>query len=168
MMEYPLALYAVKRWYDNFHDREKSMPLHQVRRLFQNTRNVFENWVRIWNIDDYFGQYPSGRMPSLIYSASSLGLDSIIAELLCRKSRKNSFPELSPSGVSELISAQGGKYGTALQAASAEGHEVTVRLLLDKGCRRPGPVWILRHCSPGGVGRRPRSDRQAAKITRRG
>jgi ankyrin repeat protein len=31
------------------------------------------------------------------------------------------------------INAQGGEYGNALQAASAEGHKTVVRLLLEKG-----------------------------------
>jgi ankyrin repeat protein len=31
------------------------------------------------------------------------------------------------------VHAEGGEYGTALQAASAEGHEAVVRLLQDKG-----------------------------------
>jgi ankyrin repeat protein len=37
-------------------------------------------------------------------------------------------------------SAQGGYYGNALQAASSEGRQEIVALLLEKGgrCRRPG------------------------------
>ncbi|KAF2268003.1 ankyrin, partial [Lojkania enalia] len=31
------------------------------------------------------------------------------------------------------VNAQGGRYGNALQAASSEGHEQIVRLLVDKG-----------------------------------
>ncbi|OCK87550.1 uncharacterized protein K441DRAFT_466880, partial [Cenococcum geophilum 1.58] len=31
------------------------------------------------------------------------------------------------------VNAQGGYYGNALQAASAQGHEQVVKLLLDKG-----------------------------------
>jgi ankyrin repeat protein len=31
------------------------------------------------------------------------------------------------------VNAQGGKYGNALQAASSGGHEAIVKLLLDKG-----------------------------------
>ena len=132
--EYPLALYAAKTWHEHLRDGDKSIYLvqHQTLQLFQNTTD-FENWVSIWNIDDYSGKKPAGKIPSSIYYASRLGLDLVLSKLFSGSVASSSSSGLSLAEVSTDINAQGGWYGNALQAASAQGHEAIVRQLLDKG-----------------------------------
>ncbi|KAL8718670.1 MAG: hypothetical protein Q9225_004223 [Loekoesia sp. 1 TL-2023] len=132
--EYPLALYAAQNWWRHYHDGDQNLYRveHQTIRLFRSTGGEFEKWVQIWNIDgshdrDY--QKRRGKVPTPIYYASLLGLDSIVFELLHEKPSTGLF-----SGrVSDLVNEQDGYCGNALQAASAGGHEKTVLLLLEKG-----------------------------------
>ncbi|KAI0454305.1 hypothetical protein F5B21DRAFT_504410 [Xylaria acuta] len=129
--EYPLALYAAKRWYDHYRDGDQN--LHHVRdqasRLFRGTSGEFENWVQIWDVDRRDGQKAPGQVPSPIYYSSLLGLDSVVSELLTQVPPTGLFHEQ----ISKLVNAQGGTCGYALQAASLGGHEKIVQLLLEKG-----------------------------------
>jgi ankyrin repeat domain-containing protein 50 len=133
--EYPLALYAAKTWHKHFRDGDQNThhAEHQALRLFRSSRGEFENWVKIWNVEWYDGSKPSGKVPSPVYYVSLLGLDLVLSKLLCENPSGSSFLALSPLGISDLDNAQGGRYGNALQAASYEGHEKVVELLLDKG-----------------------------------
>jgi len=156
-MGYAFALYAAKSWHEHFRDGDKNMPHveHQAIRLFRNTGSEFENWVRIWDVDrDYYGWEHSGEIASPLYYASLLGLDSVVAELLCEKPSGDSFPALNPSEASQLVNVQGGRYGDALQAASAGGHEAVVEQLLEKGAdvnAQGGRYWnALQAASVGG------------------
>jgi hypothetical protein len=63
---------------------------------------------------------------SLVYYASLLGLDGVLHELL------NNYPGHA-NGTEDLINAEGGAYGNALIAASAEGHVKVVQMLIDAG-----------------------------------
>jgi len=121
--EYPLALYAARTWHEHLFDGYKTDNFAecQIMCLFQNTK-AFESWVTIWNIDDGDGKKPIGEIPSPIYYTSLIGLDSVLTKLL--HSRVGNISD---------VNAQGGYYGNALQAASAEGHEAVARLLLEKG-----------------------------------
>ncbi len=129
--EYPFALYAAKHWNEHYDtgDQTSYRVEHQMIRLFRSTGGEFENWVRIWNHDPPNGHEPRGEMPSRLYYASLLGLDLAVSETLCEAS----FTGLSLARASDLVNAQGGHYGNALQAASAKGHKKIVQLLLDKG-----------------------------------
>ncbi|KFY05580.1 hypothetical protein V492_08436 [Pseudogymnoascus sp. VKM F-4246] len=133
--EYPLELYAAKTWYEHFRNGDKSTHYaeHQALRLFRDSGGKFENWVMIWNPDDYFGKKPDGKVPSPVYYASLLGLSWVLSQLLCENQSPSSLLPLRLQEISDLVNAEGGRFGHALQAASAAGHEQTVRLLLDKG-----------------------------------
>jgi len=134
MEKYPLALYAAKTWHEHFRDGGKNTHArHQALRLFRSSRGEFENWVTIWNVDAYDGRKPSGKVPSPVYYASLLGLDLVLSKLLCEKPSGSAFSALSLPEISDLVNAQGGYYGNALQAASRNGHEKVVEQLLDKG-----------------------------------
>ena len=131
---YPPAPYAAQNWHKHYRDGDRN--LHQVEhkalRLFQRTGSALETWVSIWNVDHYIGRKP-GKVPSPVYYASLLGLDSVLSELLREKPAGGAFPGLDSSEICTDVNAQGGHYGNALQAASWGGHEAVVRLLLDKG-----------------------------------
>ncbi|KAH6884132.1 hypothetical protein B0T10DRAFT_518181, partial [Thelonectria olida] len=145
---FALTRYAARYWPDHFRDGVEDPPTDvQVLQLFK--CKVFENWVTIWNFDHYAGEAPRGKIPAPLYYASLLGLDSIVPRLL----DDTALASLSPTGDgcygSRLrrasfdihlllekdadVNAEGGEYGSALQAASAEGHDKTVQLLLEKG-----------------------------------
>ena len=128
--EYPLAMYATKTWYIHLlsGDQSDDRVQRQALRLFQNAAE-FDNWVKIYDVD-----YPlngARKKASPVYYASLLGLDLILSKIL-DESVASSY---SPCGqeVSSIIEAQGGFYGNALSAAVGEGHESTLRLLIEKG-----------------------------------
>jgi len=133
--KYPLVLYAAKTWYEHYCDGDKSAHFaeHQVLRLFRSSGAEFVNWVTIWNVDDYDGQRPSGKVPSPVYYASLLGLHSVLRQLLYESPSASSLSTLSQQEISDLVNGQGGLHGNALQAASCKGHKHIVELLLEKG-----------------------------------
>ena len=158
MEKYPLTAYAARSWYEHYHDSDKNTYQieHQALRLFRSSTGAFENWVRTGHIDDYRGEFISGKVASPTYYAALLGLDFIIYNL-CRKPSGGPLSGLRSTELSDLVStqegyyrptpqaalvtldettdvnAQGGRYGTALAAASGEGHEKIVELLLGIG-----------------------------------
>ncbi|KIW21484.1 hypothetical protein PV08_02064 [Exophiala spinifera] len=129
--EYPLALYAASTWPEHFRDGDVSNhnAEHQVLQLFRSPRGEFERWVKIRG---GYGSY-GDKFPLPIYYASLLGLDFVLSKLLCESPSTSSFSALSLQKVSCLVNEPGGVYGNALQAASVNGHEKVVELLLRKG-----------------------------------
>jgi hypothetical protein len=95
--EYPLASYAAVTWHEHFRDGGKSTHYaeRQALRLFRNSRREFENWVTIWNVDDHYGRKPYEKVPSSVYYASLLGLDSVLFQLLCKNPLASSFSVLN-------------------------------------------------------------------------
>jgi ankyrin repeat domain-containing protein 50 len=118
--EYPLAHYAAQSWYKHVYDGEDSHHLlrRQTFQLFQNLQGELENCIRIQNIDQSNDrEYNQIALP--IYYASLLGLEFLLEPLLEAQCAD--------------VNTQGGRYGNALQAASAKGHIQTVKLLLARG-----------------------------------
>ncbi len=143
LKEYPLAHFAAKFWYYHYiNARNPGSKLDDfILKLFQQ-KESFASWVELHDMDRPWRSYPyasyaSDDTAAPVYYASLLGLDQPLAQLICNwKSESISSPALSPTSITEvskLVNAQGGFYGNALQAASREGHEKTVELLLDKG-----------------------------------
>jgi ankyrin repeat protein len=144
---YPFALYAANTWHEHFRDAGEGTHCaqHQALRLFQNSRGEFENWISIRNVESYDGHKNTGEFPSPVYCASLLGLSLILTHLLGGETTPSAFSLPSLSSLTrlfslpgfqetpDLVNAQGGDYGNALQAASAGGHEQIVKLLLKKG-----------------------------------
>lgn len=85
--------------------------------------------MQIWDADNFDSRKPPEKVPSPIYYISLLGLDSVVSELFYEKPSAG----LSSRRVFDLVNAQGGCHGNALQAASVRGHERTVQLLLEIG-----------------------------------
>ncbi|KAL4736686.1 hypothetical protein BDV11DRAFT_211045 [Aspergillus similis] len=65
------------------------------------------------------------HIPSPVYYTALLGLEWVLNALIASSE--------SPARVVDILNAQGGRYSSALQAASAEGHEKIVQILLDQG-----------------------------------
>ncbi|KPA38318.1 hypothetical protein FLAG1_08853 [Fusarium langsethiae] len=136
-----LIHYAARYWPGHFLDGiEDPLADVQVLRLFKSKEGSFENWVTIWNVDDYSGEAPDEEIPAPLYYASLFGLDSIVSRLL----DDFYFAASSSIGGNETttqllqkkgadVNAQGGEYGNALQAASIRGHDKVVQQLLEKG-----------------------------------
>ena len=119
-----LARYTAKFW--SSHLQKTGDKIAQVNQLAMSLMAIEEpgylNWIQLHDPDDQFEGMNLERslhsFPMPLYYAALLGL-SMIASMLLDKGAN--------------VNAQGGKYGNALQAASAEGHEQMVKILLDKG-----------------------------------
>src|SRR5439155_994518 len=79
----------------------------------------------------------SQGIPSPLYYASLLGLYHSVLDLIrnpCEVSLKLTDSQRPTANmVKHVVNMQGGKLGTALQAASYGGHEKTIELLFSKG-----------------------------------
>ncbi|PSN64889.1 HET-domain-containing protein [Corynespora cassiicola Philippines] len=93
-------------------------------------------WIRLhdpdcaWEGPRFEKSLDSVPMP--LYYAAMLGF-SITTGLLLDKGAE--------------VNAQGGLYGNALQAASAEGYEQVIKTLLNAGAEVNAQGWILRQCT---------------------
>jgi ankyrin repeat protein len=120
--QYPFQHYAARWWHE--HDQEGNQSGGHVQRqvlgLFMSAEGAFENWVNTWNVDGGFRLKQRNVVPSPVYYASLLGLYEIVLHLLVEP-------------ISNHANIQGAWYGNPLQAASYQGHERVVQLLLEKG-----------------------------------
>ncbi|KAK7229785.1 hypothetical protein V2G26_001955 [Clonostachys chloroleuca] len=73
------------------------------------------------------------ELVSPVFYASYFGLTSLLSRLLEERRSICSVYRKTLPDIDTYINAKNGRDGTALQAASAEGHEEIVRLLLDHG-----------------------------------
>lgn len=132
--EFPLAHFAAEYWYHHYvNSREGRLKVEELlQRLFQYDTNCFVTWIRIYGLDrqgtlrpnsDY--QRPIDDIGSPFYYASLLGLESTLSNMIAAGARDASFLE--------MVNAQSGEYGNALQAASSGGHWKVVQMLLDQG-----------------------------------
>jgi ankyrin repeat domain-containing protein 50 len=130
LREFPLARFAAEYWYHHYRNStgNKIQTQELVLRIFEQEKCYFHTWVRIYDIDKPWKSrdftYPSNAIPSPVYYASMLGLELVLDKL----TGKEDF-----NLAKRLVNAQGGQYGTALQAASSQGHESIVQKLLDNG-----------------------------------
>jgi ankyrin repeat protein len=98
--------------------------------MFQHGQSSFYASVKLhdperpWDTKVDFARDPSS-IASPVYYASLLGLDGVLRGLIdiCQDNRERK----------DLVNAQGGAYGNALQAASFKGHDKIVRMLIDAG-----------------------------------
>lgn len=129
LAEYPFAFYAAEAWDEHFRDggRETQFAQDLALRLFRNSGQELEKWLMISDIQEFT------KLASPVYYASLLGLNPVLSQLLCENLSADSFSVPKQQTISDLVNAQGGFYGNALQAASARGHKQTVKLLCDKG-----------------------------------
>ncbi|KAL4793151.1 hypothetical protein BDV19DRAFT_231391 [Aspergillus venezuelensis] len=127
LIKFPLAHFAAMHWFDYFREspETKSTAEDLIHRLFLE-RKSFETWVQLHDLDEpwYYPQF--GRfIPSSVYYTALLGLDRVLNSLIASCGDR--------IRIRDMINAQGGRYGNALQAASFRGHEKMVQILLDQG-----------------------------------
>lgn len=117
-----LARYSAEHWINHARSYPAMETQELIMELFSIQNGAYINWIRIYNFDELrlFGmtQHAEAAPPPLYY-ASLVGLSETVRCLL--------------QDVGVGIDARGGGAGTALQAASAEGHKSIVELLIDKG-----------------------------------
>jgi hypothetical protein len=115
---FPLSEYSAQSWY--YHATLQCDGEVNREVAFLQSDAARKNWLRIHDPEDNWrGPFQTSvkDTTSAVYYASLLGLRAIVKALLDNDADVN---------------AEGGEYGSALQAASEGGHTEVVRLLLDK------------------------------------
>ncbi|CAH0004446.1 unnamed protein product [Clonostachys byssicola] len=125
--QHPLRTYATTVWHQHYRDADSNLYQveQQVWEFFRLTGSVFKTWAR-----DYLRK---GRLVSPVFYASYLGLTSLLSRLLEERRAICSVYRKTLPDIDIYINAQNGQHGTALQAASKQGHEAAVRILLREG-----------------------------------
>lgn len=130
IQQFPLSCFAAKYWHHHYRAAAASGSELDalVLSLFQ-SRQSLAAWVKLYNVDrDWYSEIDFGRQPEKIatpiYYTSLLGSEKISSNLIS---------ELPAATVVEQVNLQGGLFGNALQAASLEGHQNIVQMLLAKG-----------------------------------
>ncbi|KAJ5725195.1 NACHT nucleoside triphosphatase [Penicillium malachiteum] len=126
LTEFPFASFAASYWFHHYKNSEEEEAIGNLAsKLFKDKTKAFVSWVRLHNMDvgKIRGSYgPAVDIATPVYYAALLGLDFVLNSIL-------------PAGseLSETVNIQGGYWGYALQAASFNGHEKAVQILLDRG-----------------------------------
>ena len=133
LKEFPLAHFAALFWHHHYRNATSATSRlnRLILRIFQQHQGSFYTWVKLHNPDRPWVtrvdlSLDSSDIASPVYYASLLGLDIVLYELI------SICQELTSEG-RDLINARGGYCGNALQAASEEGHEKVVQILIDAG-----------------------------------
>jgi hypothetical protein len=129
IQNFPFARYSARFWTEHVQATLlKTESLDRlIMKLFSIAKGAYLNWVRLYDLDnrqrvpDFERTLATVAPP--VYYASRIGLTGIVEQLLVKGADVN---------------AQGGYYGNALQAASAEGYEKVVEQLLTKGANING------------------------------
>ena len=137
LKDHPLAQYAAKFWYGHY---KKTASLARevnefILKLFR-CQNSFVTWIRLDDPDGHSDlvfrdelrsriSRSLDRIPNPIYYASLLGLNQTLRALISVSQDE--------SEMSKQINANGGDLGNALQAASYNGHDHVIHILLDNG-----------------------------------
>ncbi|EXA53641.1 hypothetical protein FOVG_01379 [Fusarium oxysporum f. sp. pisi HDV247] len=116
--DFPMARYAAESWMDYAVSAETSEDIVRTTVSFLRDETMFQRWCQLYQPDYASVDDPGPPRASRLYYACFCGL-------------ARSAKDLMAEGAD--IDVQGGRYGTALQAASSEGHPEIVQLLLDKG-----------------------------------
>ena len=129
---FPLAQFAAMYWHRHYREAGDHAPELNtlVVKLFQD-QHSFATWVKLHDMDKPWENRvnfsrPLSTIATPVYYASLLGLDQTLLDL-------NDIGQAE--GVSIDVNAQGGYYGNALQAASEEGHDKVVQMLLEKDAK---------------------------------
>ena len=126
--DYPFIYYAAHFWHYHYKNVTKTVPQldRRILELFRQPEDTFDTLMRLQNPERMNYPERSYLMASPIYHASFLGLDGVLGELI-------GHCQTHASEAKDLINAHEGAHGHALIAASYEGHEKVVQMLLDAG-----------------------------------
>jgi ankyrin repeat protein len=122
--EFPLLLYAVTSWVAHVKQSDaSSVPQEDLLEYFTGPSNtLMERWVHIYRILDKFSKDWLPEDTSLIHILSRFGVSRALGGILGRADQ-----------VGIDINAKDGRSWTPLKWAAKGGHEIVVRLLLDRG-----------------------------------
>jgi hypothetical protein len=118
---FPLALYSAQYWMSHAKDAETEDVLTNILHFFCEEEEAYTEWGCLFRPDQpWIGtrNLIPDDMAAPLYYASFAGLVGTVQLLL-------------ENGAN--VSAQGGKYGNALQAACEGGYEKIVQILIDQG-----------------------------------
>jgi hypothetical protein len=130
---FPFAHFAAVSWFDHYVDsiqgRAAVEPL--VLKLLMEKSTALVTWIKLHDMDPPFEERIGYALPITdiaqpLYYVALLGLESMIHSFL-------------PADIndtwkaSDAVNTLGGFLGNALQAASYNGHEKVVQILLDQG-----------------------------------
>ena len=131
--EFPFAHFAATFWHHHCNKADSTISSlnNLILRMFQDRRSFFSTWIKLHDVDrpwrtEMVFQINLNETASPVYYASLLGFAKTMHEFLnvCQDDiieRQN------------LVNAQGGNHGNALQAASYNGHDKVVQMLIDAG-----------------------------------
>ncbi|KAH7012720.1 uncharacterized protein B0I36DRAFT_436694 [Microdochium trichocladiopsis] len=114
----PMARYAAEYWMGYATSAETSEAVVRTAVRFLQDESTFQRWSRLCQADREWVSDPGPPRASRLYYTCLGGLVATAIGLL---------------GEGADVNTQGGEYGSALQAASHEGHREDVQLLLDNG-----------------------------------
>lgn len=132
LKDFPLAQFAATHWHSHYQKSHEGVPKTEglLLKIFRGNKEFFMNWIRLHDMDypkkeiiDL--EHPAGSIASPIYYAAMLGVGFVLKDILVIAARN--------ANIQDIVNAQGGRYGNALQAASRGGHEKVVQTLLDIG-----------------------------------
>jgi ankyrin repeat protein len=133
LQDFPLAHFAALFWHHHYEKSQEEAPrLYKLIGQFFLHQDSFFTSLKLHDMVDRPWEsrvqlsLPSNEFEAPLYYASYLGFGWAVEKLLEPTSDGKSANKNS-------VNAQGGYYGNALQAASYKGHELVVKLLLDKG-----------------------------------
>ncbi|CAG9987604.1 unnamed protein product [Clonostachys byssicola] len=125
---FPLAQFSSKYWLQYAKGSDEVLEVREATIRFLSDERTRDIWSSLYNPDfpttDITGPY---KMATPLYYASLAGLAHTVTKLL----QMGADPMNADGGEGANLQANGGKYGTALQAASARSNHGVVRLLLD-------------------------------------
>ncbi|KGO60646.1 NACHT nucleoside triphosphatase [Penicillium expansum] len=116
--DFPMARYTAELLIGHAALAQASNDITRLTVDFLKKEATFQRWTRLCQADWIWDDNPGPPRGSRLYYACLLRLVAPAQHLIAEGADVN---------------AQGGKYSNALQAASAEGHQEIVKLLLDKG-----------------------------------
>ena len=143
LQEFPLAQYAATYWYHHYQNTVHYAFERNdfILKLFQR-QDSFMTWVKLHDIDRPWDTSIDFRLTlddiaAPVYYASLMGLDQVLHKLINSKQLESTtIPALPPAStfnVFKKFNTKGGLFGNALQAASGEGHDKVMQMLLDQG-----------------------------------
>ncbi|KAJ5936936.1 hypothetical protein N7466_003386 [Penicillium verhagenii] len=128
--EFPFVYFAAEYWlHHHAHSEDGKTTIEKVAsKVFKDRTNPFALCIHLGNEDPRSSRHGSEYCPepkAPLYYAAMFGLESVVNSILP--------VDTTPSELFDIVNAQGGFHGHALQAAAMGGHKEVVQILLDRG-----------------------------------